>query len=215
MAEVGTRYRGAFRALDKAMRESPVLREARTFASFNHEVNFLLAGFHDKRAFLPDNGFTTLPDAELENRLFEVAKICQLHPERFSIFIQNHVVMNYWLGCAKYWFATDHSFTALTNYAETQLREFRKMGRQAPFSLALPPSEMHRLVSAYAVVTFQESDVGTYPDLVIITSVLRQQGVMPHPAVYAETYTNDVFSVYRRLYRSGAFSAGPPPSPAQ
>jgi len=215
-SQIGTHYRAAFRDLDRAFRQEPMLKEAKTFATVCHEVNFLLAGFHNKRAFLPDNGFTTLPDAELERRLFEMAKMCQLHPDRFVSFIQNHVVMNYWLGCAKYWFATDHSFASLTNYSAAQLTEFRKMGPQAPFSLALPPKEIERLALAYATMTFQESDVSTFPDVLVVTSILKEQAIVPHPSLYAEAYTNAAFSVYTRRHTSGVFSAGsPPPTPGR
>ena len=85
------------------------------------------------------------------------------------------------------------------------------MSPQAPFGLALPPTEIKRITSNYVTLSYQESDVSTYPDLLILTSVLEQQQVLPHPGLYAEIYTNEVFSVFTRLHSSGVFSAGPPP----
>lgn len=206
-AQLGDAYRPGFRGLDRAFREVDSLKKARTFATFCHEVNFLLAGFHDKRAYLPDNGFTTLQDAELERRLFEVCKICRMHPDEFSGFIQNMVVMNYWLGCAKYWFAVGQTFSTLDDYAEIYLNQLDRLGRQPAFSLALPRSEAERLTRSYADTVVNDSDVSQYPDVIVVDALILRQGFSPHQDIYREAYTNDVFFVYSKSRTGGVYSA--------
>ncbi len=100
---IGDDFRPNLRSLDREFRENPALKDTRTFATLCQEVNFLLTAFHEKRAYLPDNGFTTLSDEDLEQRLFEVAKIFQIKPGAFASMIQDWYTLNYWLGCAKYW----------------------------------------------------------------------------------------------------------------
>jgi hypothetical protein len=209
-------YRAGFRALDAALVRDPVLKAARTFATFNYEINFLLTGFHDKRAYLPDNGFTTLPDRELERRLFEFAKIFQLGAhDRFPSLIENQLVMNYWLGCAKYWFSSEHTFAARTNYNAAQLAELDSSPEQVSFKLALPLTEMLRLARDYEAALFRDSDVSTYPDLIIVSTLVKELDLEPIPFLYTPAYTNDVFWVYRRIKDDGLYSAGPTPTPTR
>lgn len=208
-------YRAGFRALDAALVRDPILREARTFAAFNHEINFLLAGFHNKRAYLPDNGFTTLPDKELERRLFEVAKIFRLGPnEQFASLIQNSIVLNYWLGCAKYWFSSEHTFASRTNYIPEQLAHLDTAGEQLPFNLSLPVSEIERLNRDYQTVMYRDSDVSTYPDIIVVSTLVKGFNIEPAPGLYSAVYTNAAFWVYRKVKYEGLYSAGPPqPAP--
>lgn len=209
-------YRAGFRALDLAMVQEPALKESRTFATFNHEVNFLLAGFHNKRAYLPDNGFTTQADRELEHRLFEMAKICRLGPgDQFPSFIQNQIILNYWLGCAKYWFSPEHTFAPLTNYTAANLEELATAEEQRAFRLVLPKSELARLVRGYEEVTFSDSDVSTYPDLIILSSYVKSFNIEPNPGFYSPVYTNNAFWVYRRTKDSGLYTASPQDSPTR
>lgn len=203
-------YRAGFRALDAALVRDPVLREARTFAAFNHEINFLLAGFHHKRAYLPDNGFTTLPDRELERRFLEVAKIFRLGPnEQFASLIQNSIVMNYWLGCAKYWFSSEHTFASRTNYIPEQLAYLDTAGQQLSFNLLLPMSEVERLNRDYQTVVYGDSDVSTYPDIIVLSTLVKGFSIEPVPGIYSPVYTNAVFWVYRKVKYEGLYSAGP------
>lgn len=208
-AQMGDRYRASFRGLDKAFREIPKLKQSRSFATFSHEVNFLLAAFHNKRAYLPDNGFTTLPDKELERRLFEVSKICKLNPGQFANLIQNMQVMNYWLGCAKYWFAVGHTFAPLSEYPEQEIAKLKQLGRQPVFSLVMPKNELERLTREYSDYVGQGSDVSLYPDAMIVSSILTQQGVVPNTYLYQTTYSNEVFCVYTKSQAAGTYSAKP------
>ncbi|MBI5387311.1 MAG: hypothetical protein HZA90_21835 [Verrucomicrobia bacterium] len=197
-------YRPNFRALEKAFRDYPTLREGRTFATFYHEVNFLLTAFHGKRAYLPDNGFTTLSDGELERRLCEVSKIYMMTPGAFAEFIQDGRIMNFWLGCAKYWCASDHRFATEDNYSAEELSHMRQLPKQAAFNLVLPTSELSRLVDKYKSVLDHPSDALEWPDLLVLTPMLRSYGFRPCPQVYHEVYTNEVFSVYAKAPGSGS-----------
>lgn len=207
-SQLGDAYRPNFRALDRAFRENPKLKQAKTFATFSHEVNFLLTAFHDKRAYLPDNGFTTLPDKELERRLFEVSKICMLNTMHFGNLIQNVQVMNYWLGCAKYWFALGHTYAPLSEYPARETERLKELGRQPVFSLVMPQNELMRLSREYAYAAVTPSEVKEYPDLIIMPTLLTQQGVVPHSTLYETAYTNQVFFVYAKKVEKGKYSAG-------
>jgi len=204
---VGSQYRPGFRGLDQAFDQVPELKRARSFATFNHEINFLLTAFHDKRAFLPDNGFTTLPDAELERRLFEVCKICQIPPEQFVGFIQNRQVLNFWLGCAKYWFTPEYTYAPRDDYPPGALRELAMMRRQAGFAVALPLTEVKRIDKAYRERLFAHSDLAEYPDAIVLTVLASKSGVRPAVGLYREVYRNEVFQVYSKAVGSGYYSA--------
>lgn len=197
-AAVGDQYRPCFHALDKAFREEPVLRQARSFATFCHEVNFLLTAFHDKRAYLPDNGFTTLSDDVLEQRLCEMARVCSFSVQQFANFIHDTLVMNYWLGCAKYWCASDHKFSSESDYLAQAIALVRVMPKQAPFNLVMPLSEMERLVEKYVRIATQPPPVASYPDVIVTTVLLKAQHIVPRADLYREVYTNLVFSVYEK-----------------
>lgn len=201
--EPGNQYRPAFRDLDKQFREHPALRQARSFATFCQEVNFLLTAFHNKRAFLPDNGYTTLADAELERRLCEFGKICNVNPDNFDEFIQSFHVMNFWLGCAKYWCASDHKFAPDSDYAPEQLAEMAQIHKQAPFNLVLPRSEFIRIMTKYEAVFQQPSDPALYPDIIVTTAILKTVGMAPQAELYEEVCHNEVFWVYAKKLPPG------------
>jgi hypothetical protein len=193
---VGDTFRPNFRALDKEFRANPELKEARTVATFCQEANFLLTAFHGKRAYLPDNAFTTLGDEELENRLCEVARICQMKPETFTTMISDWYTLNFWLGCAKYWCASDYKFAPEDDYDPEQLSIAKQSPKQAPFNLVLPLSERNRIVEKYEDLLELPPDLGHYPDTVVTTFIERMNGVEIDPSFYREVYTNAVFAVY-------------------
>jgi hypothetical protein len=197
-SSVGDAFRPSLRALDKEYRENPQLKNSRTVGTFCQEVNYLLTAFHEKRAYLPDNGFSTLSDKELEERLFEMAKLCQLRPDQFADMIQDTYTMNFWLGCAKYWCAPDHKFSDDRDYAPANLEALHQMSPQTAFNLVLPHSEFDRLVTAYHAAWNRPSDLRTYPETVILSSLLRQQGISIDKSLYHEIYTNTVFAVYMK-----------------
>ncbi len=196
---VGNEFRPALRALDKEFRENPSLKSTRSIAAICQEVNFLLTAFHDKRAYLPDNAFTTLSDDELENRLCEVAKLSQMKPEEFSALIRHQYIMNFWLGCAKYWCASDYKFAPEADYEAHWLEAVRQMPRQSPFTLVLPISEFRRIMEKYIQIINRPSDTSQYPDAVIMSVVLSDQNITLDANLYRETYTNKVFKVYTKI----------------
>jgi hypothetical protein len=174
-----------------------LLKNSRTFVSLCQEVNFLLTAFHDKRAWLPDNGFTTLDDRELEQRLFQSSMLCGIHPRAFAFMIQDRYTLNYWLGCAKYWFTREHQFAPLSDYApgvvESMLRDTKGSG----FRLALPLSELRRLTQEYETFYANSAKSMTnFPDTLIISSIVTDQGFQADPSLYRKIYTNTVFTVY-------------------
>lgn len=195
----GNKFRPALRGLDKAFRENPVLKKSRSFATLCQEVNYLLTAFHNKRAYLPDNAFTTLSDDELERRLCEVGKIAQIKPEEFAAMIQNQYVLNYWLGCAKYWCTSDHKFAPESDYPPERLKKEREGPKEAPFHLALPNSEGYRIMGKYLETLKKPSNTSEYPDAVIFSLVLRGQNITLDTNLYRETYTNAVFSVFTKV----------------
>jgi hypothetical protein len=201
--ELGDTYRPAFRALDKQFRENPTLQQARSFATLCHEVNFLLTAFHGKRAYLPDNGYTTLGDDELERRLCEMGRICGLTPERFAELIQNTFVLNYWLGCAKYWCATDYKFAPESEYAPGHLDELSKLHKESPFNLVLPKGEFVRIIKKYEDTVARPADRALYPDVIIMTVLLKDRGMFPQPGLYQQIYNNEVFWVYAKKAAPG------------
>lgn len=207
-AAYGDSYRLHFRALDQWYREDPRLRESRTFTTFCHEANFLLTAFHGKRAWLPDNAYSTLGDAELERRLFLSARLCQFTPQHFHGAMGNHFFMNYWLGCAKYWCADDHKFAPENEYTPWQLEEVRALGPLPPFNLVVPLSERRRLNQAYADFLREPLDPAACPDTVVLTAVLWEQGVAPRPDLYEQVFRNEIFAIYLKKPRP-AGSAGP------
>ena len=198
-AVFGDQYRPAFRDLDKAFRDQPALRQARSFGTFCHEVNFLLTAFHGKRAFLPDNGFTTLSDEALERRVCDMGRIFAFPVAEFARFIQDTMTMNYWLGCARYWCASDHKFASERDYPEQVLAQVKAMPRQSPFNLVLPLSELRRLLEKYELRGAQPAQVESYPDLIITTALLKTQAIAPRPDLYREVYTNIGFTVYGKV----------------
>ena len=199
-AAFGDNYRPSLRALDKEFRENPALKNSRTFATFCQEVNFLLTAFQEKRAYLPDNAYTTLDDKTLERRLFEFSKICQIRPDSFSNMIQDWYTMNFWLGCAKYWCATDYRFGPDDEYPPQYLESIGTRP-EAPFNLVLPKSEFDRLTANYGAVLAETSDASDYPDVVIQSLILKEHGITIDHTLYRETYTNSVFTVYTRIAR--------------
>jgi hypothetical protein len=190
---LGERYRDGFRAMDQEFRTNPTLRQARSFATFCHEVNFLLAGFHDKRAFLPDNAYSTLSDRELEERLCIMGKLCGMPTDAFAQFVQNEIIMNFWLGCAKYWFEPGHTYSSLNDYLPGQVEVLKKIPEGKPFNLALPYSAVNRVVTTYRALPEQPPG----PDLIIMTPIIKDLGYYPRPP-YELVYTNDVFFVYAK-----------------
>jgi hypothetical protein len=190
---LGDRYRKGFRALDQEFRRNLTMRQARSFATFCHEVNFLLAGFHDKRAFLPDNAYSTLSDRELEERLCIIGRICGMPTDAFGQFIQNEIIMNFWLGCAKYWFEPGHIYSSLNDYLPEQVEALKKIPEGKPFNLALPYSSLKRIVATYQALPNQPAG----PDLIIMTPIIKDLGYYPRPP-YTVVYTNDAFIVYAK-----------------
>lgn len=194
----GELYRPCFRALEKVFREDPRLKQSRTFATICYEVNFLLTAFHDKRAYLPDNAYSTLSDDELENRLCETLKIMQLPPDQFHGFVQVNFILNYWLGCAKYWMTSDHQYSTLDDYTAEERDELKKQAKQSPWLLCMPQSDMRRIKSKYEAVYVRPPDYKTYPDTLIL-GLEKSIGLTPNPTWYEEIYTNQLFSVYVKL----------------
>lgn len=199
---VGNEFRPGLRGVDEAFRSSPELKEARSIAALCQEVNFLLTAFHDKRAYLPDNAFTTLSDDELERRLCEMGKLFRMQPEEFAAMIQHQYILNFWLGCAKYWCASDYKFAPESDYPPERLEVVRELPKQSPFSLVLPISEFNRIMDKYVEVLNTPSDTHTYPDAVVVSVVVQEQSIKPDPAIYREAYSNSVFVVYSKLTKS-------------
>jgi hypothetical protein len=190
----GSSFRPALRGLERQFQKNPDFKDTRTFLTFCTEVNYLLTAFYDRRAFLPDNGFSTLSDRELEQRLFESAKICRFNRNDFAELIRDTYTLNFWLGCAKYWYASDHKFAPASDYAPTVSEAARALPPEAAFNLALPISEEKRLTAAYDEVLKKPSDLKTYPDLVILSLVSSID-----ESLYQLIYTNSVFRVYKKI----------------
>ncbi|MEI7728183.1 MAG: hypothetical protein WCO56_01350 [Verrucomicrobiota bacterium] len=209
-ADSGNRYRENFRALDREFRVNPELQRTRSFATFCNEVYFLLTAFHDKRTFLPDNAYSTLSDAELEHRLCEVLKIFSLSPECFGAFIEQNHVMNYWLGCAKYWCTMDYKFSREEDYSTAALEVVKKMPSQSPFLLVMPRSENERLVNKYASILYNETKIADCPDVFILTIQELKSGLIPTTNMYQLAYSNEIFLAYTRVIHEGTYRARPP-----
>lgn len=197
-AQAGELYRPSFRELEKQFQTNPELKQVKSFATFCYEVNFLLAAFYDKRAFLPDNAYSTLSDKELEERLFETVKILQLPPDHFLNFAQVNFILNYWLGCAKYWFTSDHQYSTRNDYTDQQWSELQQQAKQTPWMLCLPISECQRLINRYAEVFNRPSDRSQHPDALIV-GLEKGIGMTPNPNWYREVYTNQLFSIYVKI----------------
>jgi hypothetical protein len=208
-AFVGDAYRVGFRDLEQQFLKNPALKEVRSFATFCYEVNFLLAGFHEKRAYLPDNAFSTLSDRELEDRLLEMVKLVQISPENFRLFAQANFVLNYFLGCAKYWMTTDYQYSFRENYTDDQWAEMSKQPKQTPWVLALPKSELARLAEKYNALLHEPVDPTNFPDAFIVGSE-KSAGIIPNPQWYQEVYNGDIFSVYVKKKEFGQTPAGSP-----
>lgn len=196
-------FRANLRLLDKKLREDPSLRDARSFVTFCPEVNYLLTAFHEKRAFLPDNGFTTLPDRELERRLCEVGKVLRLKPNAFMDFAQDRIVMNFWFGCAKYWCSSDYKFAPESDYTPQELEAARKVPKQAPFHLVLPISEKARIKQQYIETLVKPSPIKDYPEVFVMMDLISKSSVLPMPGIYDLVYTNKIFNVFRRVQSEG------------
>lgn len=194
-SQAGDSYRPCFRELDKQFAQNPTLKKTKSFATFCYEVNFLLAGFHDKRAYLPDNAYSTLSDDELENRLLETFKIVQLSPDHLNEFIDANFILNYWLGCAKYWMTSDYQYSTRDDYLPEQWHFLEEQAKQSPWILCLPQSEAKRLIQKYNEIIRRKSDFNTHPDTIII-GLEKSLGMIPHPNWYSEVFTNQLFSVY-------------------
>ncbi len=194
-SHAGDLYRPCFRALEKEFRENPALKDVRSFATFCYEVNFLLAAFYDKRAYLPDNAYSTLSDNELEDRFLETLKINQLRPPEMPVFVQINFVLNYWMGCAKYWMTSDYQYSTPGDYTAEQWSELQTQSKQCPWLLCMPKSEMQRLSKKYEEIFTRESNRASHPDAIIV-GLEKSIGMIPNPQWYREVYTNELFSVY-------------------
>ena len=189
-------YRPNLRALEKEFRDNPVLQQSKTISTLDVDVNFLLTGFYDKKAFPPFVGATTLSDDKVEDRLCEFAKIMRLRPEDFGMFVKQTYVLCYWLSLNKYRFATDHKFSDDSDYSPQDIYFSHYMPKQWGWILRLPNSEDDRLIRKYSDTLARKSDTSRYPDTIILTIVERKMGLLPAPELYREFYTNQVFSVY-------------------
>lgn len=193
----GELYRPSLRAVEKQFRENPQLKDVRSFATLCYELNFLLAGFYEKRAYLPDNAYSTLSDAELEDRLCEFMKLLQVPRGHFLDFAQANFILNYWLGCAKYWMTSDYQYSTLDDYTPEQLADLRAQAKQSPWLLCLPKSEAVRLSQKYDETVARPSDHSVAPDAIIV-GLEKTLGLLPDPDLYREVYTNELFSIYTK-----------------
>ena len=124
-------------------------------------------------------------------------------------------MLNYWLGCAKYWFSSEHTFADRTNYPAAHFAHMESAGKQLPFNLSIPINELIRLNRDYETTIYRESDVSTYPDLIVVTILVKGFNIEPPPWLYSAVYTNEAFWVYRKIKYDGVYSAGPAQPPPQ
>jgi hypothetical protein len=197
-ASYGDAYRPNLRALEKEFQTNPALAQTRTFATFCYEVQFLLAGFHDKRSFLPDSTFTTLRDEEIENRLCEAGKIFGLKVDNFAAFIQQHYILNYWLGGGKYWFTRENHYSTEDDYSPEAQAMLKQMPWDNTWCLLLPRSELIRIAQKYSTILSANSNKQLYPDVIILTTMEKKAGLVPNPELYNQLYENQVFVVYKK-----------------
>ena len=125
----------------------------------------------------------------------------EIPPRKFAGMIQDSYTMNFWLGCAKYWCASDYKFGPDRDYDPEYIRVMRRMHPQAAFNLVLPKSEIARLGAGYQAVWAAPPDIENYPDAVIQTSLLNEQGVTIDHTLYRMIYSNNVFTVYTKIPR--------------
>lgn len=204
-AQYGDRYRPALRELDEALREYPAMRQARTFATYNQDVFILLTAFHDKRAFNPDAFASTLGDEELEDRLMTAGLWFQLATNNFHPWLSQYHILNGFLGCNKYRFASDYRFSPDPHdYPQEKLEHFKDplIPLQDGWILILPNSEGRRLTAKYMSRPPRlEVDSPILPDLLVLCPkyLERPDVFAPHPALYGMIFENEVFTVYQRL----------------
>ena len=195
----GIYYRPNLRALEKEFLHEPALKQTRTFSTLCLDVNLMLTAFYDKKAFNPYLGGTILSDDAVENRLCEFARITGVKPEAFGLFVKQTYMLNYWLGANKYRFATDHKFSADSDYPPEDIEFSKHMPKQWGWILRLPNSERDRLSGKYSESLAKKTDSAHYPDTIILTAFERNMGLLPSPEYYREFYTNQVFYVYLNL----------------
>lgn len=191
-------YRPALRELEKEFRENAELKKVRTISTFNCEVSFLLTGFYDKRSYTPFMGASCLRDDEVENRLCEMGKVFGLSPDQFVQFVSQHYIMNYWLGAAKYWFASDYKFSTDDDYTAEQIAALKKLPKQSPFVLVMPISERQRLNQKYYANLSRTVDVKTLPEAIVLMTMETKIGLVPSPTIYTPVYTNLAFAVFKK-----------------
>jgi hypothetical protein len=104
-------------------------------------------------------------------------------------------MLNYWLGCAKYWLTSDYQFSTRDDYTSEQWSFLLDQPKQTPWYLCLPKSEIQRLSEKYRAVLQRESDPATLPDTIIV-GLERNLGLIPNSKWYRGLYTNELFSVF-------------------
>jgi hypothetical protein len=198
----GDAYRPALRHLDGTFRTNATLGSLRSITSFNPDVYVLLTAFHGKRAYNPDVSFSTLSDSALEDRLLEAARICGLNAEKLVGFLQTYYINCNFLGSNKYRFATDNKFSDDSDYPETaiELLADPAMPRQWGWLLAIPQSELRRLVKRFEEIVARAPVPAAYPDAIVVMQIERDWGLVPSAEWYVEIYRSNVFSVYTKKW---------------
>jgi hypothetical protein len=195
----GDDYRPALSKLDRGLLRDPKFARIKTFATFNQDIYVLLSAFRGKRAFVPDAALTTLPDAEIEDRLCIMAKIFGFSVEQFVSMLQEEQIKNYFLGSNKYRFASDYRFSADTNdYRPVLFEQFieNKHHKQWGWFLAIPKSELQRMAMRYVELQARPPNVALYPDLIILDHNEVALGYVPSPNFYTQMGTNGVFRIF-------------------
>jgi hypothetical protein len=188
-------YRAAFRELTEELGREHYA-EARVLGTLDIQVLDWWSLFGGMQAFAPDTCATIIDDDEIEDRLLRFFRELGAEEHDVRRLINNRAVLIFFLGHAKYQVSPAHSFAPLSDYP---LKVQQKSSNASWFNswlVALPNSEVKRLVERYARTPDGRGDLRL--DVIVLGPGRLDRGLAPAPEQFRLSFQNRLFRVYLR-----------------
>jgi hypothetical protein len=171
--------------------------EWRVIGTLDPQVSWWWTSFAGGNAYVPDATLTTVPDAELEQRLAAFCREIGMSRDEFRTEILKWETMARWLGGLKYQAFRTYTPVPLEDYPEAERARIRATAADDCWGLTMPNSAVVRLLRLFDE-TAPAADLPQRLDLIVIRQDASTQHLAPRPERYDLIYADDTYRVWDR-----------------
>ncbi|HEY8241807.1 MAG TPA: hypothetical protein VIH35_10190 [Kiritimatiellia bacterium] len=180
----------------------PEFAQAQVLGTFNFRAYSWWTTFKGGFAYCPDAFTSTLPDAELEERVVRLIRMTGMERVAFERFIHDAPMNTRWIGHDKYQASRAHTFAPLEDYDDAARERIARTGILSwsdSWHIELPTAERDRLLAAFDGMDEAQLALAKLrvPDVILLDNSEFSEGLAPSSG-YTLARTTTSFRVWLR-----------------